>query len=263
MEDVREAADLWGVEPASFVAASDQLVKRLRAEGEREQAAVVAKMRRPPPTAWALNRVARDHPSLISALLAAGASLRTPMDAAVSGDASALRTAQAGDRSASDAVVDAAASYLGTATDQLRLRMIATLRVAIVDDGVADLLRRGELDADRDAPGFGLDPFSVQPGRPAPRPSRPARPPSRPAPTPPASPRRPAAAAARVEDQVAARATRIRKAELDRDADRLERKAERLEREAASAARRAEETRAAAESARRDAVAARRAASAS
>ncbi|MBA2280587.1 MAG: hypothetical protein H0W25_05030, partial [Acidimicrobiia bacterium] len=52
--------DLYTVEPGTFIAARHARVKELKAAGQKQDAAVVAKLRRPTPGAWALNQVARE-----------------------------------------------------------------------------------------------------------------------------------------------------------------------------------------------------------
>ena len=156
---------LYALEPGAFTAARNDLAKRLRAAGDKAEAALVAKLRRPPPTAWALNSVARQRPGVIDAVLDAGAGLRAATEDALAGDASALRTAQAWERRAVDAAVAAGAEYLSAAGhgagDAPRQRMAGTLRAAMVDEAVAASLRQGVLDDDREAPGFGLDAFTA------------------------------------------------------------------------------------------------------
>lgn len=160
-----EGRDLYALDPGEFTAARNALVKELRAAGRRDEAAGVAKLRRPPVTAWALNRVARDRPDLLEAVLDAGRGLRAATEQALEGDASALRPAQAAERRAVDAVTATASSQLETTGkaggDTARQRMAATLRAAVVDPTVAEPLLAGALDADHEAPGFGLESFPV------------------------------------------------------------------------------------------------------
>ena len=99
------------------------LVRRLRAEKRREEAAEVAKRRRPSPAAWALDRVAVEQADLVEQALAAGARLRTASEAAMAGDAAGLRRATTEDRAASDAVVDAALRHLGARGAAARPRL--------------------------------------------------------------------------------------------------------------------------------------------
>ncbi|HET7488365.1 MAG TPA: hypothetical protein VFJ85_10585 [Acidimicrobiales bacterium] len=152
---------LYDLAPSAFTAARDDLVKRLRAGGDRAEAARVAKLHRPPATAWALNRVAHTNPGLVDAVLDAGARLRDATRDALGGDAAGLRTAQTVERSAVDAATAAGAGHLAGAGlgagEAPRQRMAATLRAAIVDPAVAARLRAGLLEDDWEAPGLGLD----------------------------------------------------------------------------------------------------------
>jgi hypothetical protein len=158
----QEPADLYRLDPEDFVAARNGLVKRLRATGARAEADLVAKLKRPPATAWALNQVAPERPELIDRVLAAGAGLRAAMEAAVAGDASGLRDAQRIERAAIGGALGAAVGRLGTkANEAARQKMSDTLRAAILDESVAERLRTGTLDADHAAPGFGLDPSTL------------------------------------------------------------------------------------------------------
>ena len=145
----QEPADLYRLDPEDFVAARNGLVKRLRASGARAEADLVAKLKRPSATAWALNQVAPERPELIDRVLAAGAGLRAAMEAAVAGDASGLRDAQRVERAAIDGALGAAVARLGTkANEAVRQKMSDTLRAAIIDESVAQRLRTGTLDAD-------------------------------------------------------------------------------------------------------------------
>jgi hypothetical protein len=150
-------ADLYQVEPGQFTAARNALAKQMKAEGQRDEAARVAKLRRPPVTAWALNQVARQQPDLIGAVLESGGRLRAAMEKAVGGDASGLHDAKGAQRQAVDAAVAAAVLRLEAAghagSETAKQRMGATLGAAVVDEAVATQLRDGVLDGDRSAPG--------------------------------------------------------------------------------------------------------------
>jgi len=158
-QEAADPAELYAVEPAEFTAARNAMAKRLKAEGRAEEAAEVSRRRRPTPTAWALNQVARRRPDLLEALAAAGGRLRQASAAAVGGDRSGLAEAQAAERAAVRATVDAAVEFLGArATDAARRKLGDTLRAAVMDPAVADLVSRGVLETDMDASGFGLVP---------------------------------------------------------------------------------------------------------
>lgn len=159
-EDVHEidgVDDLYALEPAEFTAARNALVRALKADGRKDDAALVAALRKPPTTAWALNQVARTDPDLVDDALEAGAALRAATDAAMAGDPGALREATAADRAASGALVAAARERLaGAGGAGADTRLAATIRAAVLDDDVAADLRRGTLTADHDRSGLGL-----------------------------------------------------------------------------------------------------------
>jgi hypothetical protein len=151
-----EADELYALDPADFTAARNELVRALKSEGRRDEAAVVARLRRPTPAAWALNQVARDEPGLLDAAVEAGHRLHEATEAAVGGKGDALRAAMAGEQAASGEAVEAAMRHLGERGAELSPRLAGTLRAAALDDDVADQLRRGVLSTDHEASGFGF-----------------------------------------------------------------------------------------------------------
>lgn len=94
--DLPEATEaLFELPPEQFAIARDRLARRLRSSGRDEDADVVRAMVRPTRAAWALNRVARDRPERVQALLGCAQELRVAQDAALAAGTSArLRTAQ-------------------------------------------------------------------------------------------------------------------------------------------------------------------------
>ena len=135
MAEPASADDLYGVDPAEFVTARAALAKRLRADGDREEAARVAKLRRPPQSAWALNLLARTDPDRIDAVFAAATALR---DALADGGAGTdRREAQAAYRGAIDAAVAAAAALAEVTADDMRNRIRTNLLAAGVDEDLA------------------------------------------------------------------------------------------------------------------------------
>jgi hypothetical protein len=73
--EVPEADELYGLPLREFVPARDALAKRLRSEGRREDAAEVAKLRRPSVGAWAVNQLMRTQRRASGELLEAGDAL--------------------------------------------------------------------------------------------------------------------------------------------------------------------------------------------
>jgi len=152
--------ELLRVPPSEFVAARRDLAHRLKADGQRARADEVAKLRRPPVTAWALDRVAHDHPEAITDLLAIGERLRSATSNALRGDASDLRAIRADERSAVDLVVhhglDAVTATGQKAGEPLRQRMAATVRAALGDEQIARALAVGRLVDEYEPTGFGF-----------------------------------------------------------------------------------------------------------
>lgn len=128
-----------------FVAERKQLAKELRAGGEREAAAEVAKLPKPTPPAWALNRLAREDPDAVAEWLDAAEALR---DASANPGAG-LREAMAEHR-------DATRRLLATARERTRPggrplsepmleRVRELLQAATADPDQAEALRRGTI----------------------------------------------------------------------------------------------------------------------
>ena len=85
-EVVEQAAnELYGLPPADFTSARDQLARRLRRDGLREEADAVKGLHKPNAVAWALNQLARRRPRDVERLLATGKRLRTAQEALLGG----------------------------------------------------------------------------------------------------------------------------------------------------------------------------------
>jgi hypothetical protein len=161
--------ELFGLAPEEFVAARDELARRLRREGDPEAAGRVKALRRPPLSAWAVNQLARGKEPSLDRLLAAGERLRAAQQAALAGgDAAELRSAAKAEREAVAGLVAAALDRLRQAghpaTDATRGRVAATLHAAAASPEAADLVRHGRLTADLDPSGFGAASGAVAEG---------------------------------------------------------------------------------------------------
>jgi hypothetical protein len=268
----RAPEDLYGLPLEEFTPARDVLAKELRAAGRKDEAAEVKSLRKPSVAAWALNRVARDHPEAIGRLRTAGADLREAQQEAMSGDAGRLREASRALSDEIDRVAELAAGALQAAGRPVSAaqqeKLVATLRTAAVDAAAGEALVRGVLVDDLEPTGFSL---LGAPSGDAPAPAR------RPAPktTPdgdgarslPGAERprkKPTASKEQLEAlEAARRELRRRDAEAEMAATKARRRAERAEaalHRAAEAQREADEARAAAEEAAGEAESARRAA---
>jgi len=140
---VTDVDRLYAVPLEDFVAERKQVAKELRAAGDREAAAEVAKLPKPTPPAWALNRLARDEPDAVGEWLDAAEALR----AASENPGAGLRSAMAEHR-------DATRKLLATVRDRARpagrplsepmlARVRALLQGATADPAQAEALRRG------------------------------------------------------------------------------------------------------------------------
>lgn len=109
--DTRE--ELFGLPVGEFIAARDTLVRRLKADGAREDAAAVKALRRPTLAAWAVNHVVRADPEAGDRLVTTAHDMERAQRRALSGvrDGS-LREASAARRHLVEELVDRAAAVL-------------------------------------------------------------------------------------------------------------------------------------------------------
>jgi hypothetical protein len=253
----RAPEDLYGLPLEEFTPARDALAKELKAAGHKDEAAQVKSLRKPSVAAWALNRVARDHPDAIERLRAAGADLRVAQEEAMSGDAARLRDAGRALAEEVDRVAGLAAGALQAAgrpaSAAQQEKIVATLRTGAVDDDAGEVLARGVLVEELESTGFslvgsGAGAFAAPKTLPGAE-----RPPKKPK------------ASKEALDAVEAARRELRRcdAEADMAATRARRRAERAEtaaKRAAEAQREAEQARSEAEEAAGEAETARRAA---
>ncbi len=167
----RELDDLYALPAEEFTAARNELAKRLRAAGQTDEADEVKALRRPSAPAAVVNRLARERPKQVAALMNAGEALREAH--AQGGDA--LRKAAERERRAVDALVDEARGLEPAPSDATLARVGSTLRAAAGDPAMQPLLERGRLTADVEPGGFDAlagiavaAPSAPQPAKPKP-----------------------------------------------------------------------------------------------
>ena len=166
----RETAALYALPADEYTKARNARAKELRPESP-DLAAAVAKLPKPSAPAAAVNRLARDEPSEIRALVQAGRRLREAQEGAVAGKWGAdLQEAVREHRTALDRV-QREARRLGLSSSVLE-RVVATVRAASVDPELQPLLERAMLAHEVEASGFSIDPGLV--AAPAPRREAPA-----------------------------------------------------------------------------------------
>jgi hypothetical protein len=150
-----EIDEMYALPLGEFVAARNALAKNLRANGDREEAARVAALRKPAAGAWVVNQLARSAPEDVRALLAAGRKLAEAQAGALRGSGSApLREAAATERAAVRRLLEHARPLVRT--DQQLNRVAEILRAAAADTDVGDLVAAGRLTDEPEPTGFGL-----------------------------------------------------------------------------------------------------------
>ncbi len=150
---------LYAAPPAMFTKARDALVKELRAEGLRAEADRVRRLRRPSRIAAELNRLAREDPARLAALMDAEDLLASVQRRMLDGtaDAATLREAET-----------AEAAALGAFPGGPEIH--AALRFASRSPARAEDLQRGRLVEDP-GPDDLEGPFALGPARPSPAPA--------------------------------------------------------------------------------------------
>lgn len=169
------AGRLYAVPPAEFTAARAAEVRAAKEAGDVRLSRDIAKLRKPTVSAWAVNRLAREHPAELAELLGVGERLRAAWQAQ---DAEALAelTRARGEATARVARLARQAGGLSAAAAS---EVDQTLDAAVVDDGAADQVRAGRLAKPLSYSGFAPAPATTPSAAPPSGPSRGPRPDSR------------------------------------------------------------------------------------
>jgi hypothetical protein len=129
-----------------FTSARDELVKRLRAEGEREQAQEIKTLRKPTAAVWLVNQLVRERRLDVQRLVKAGESLtKSQAPEARRDEQRALEQLAKGAREIANRV-GIGLPAVGKAAE--------TLRAASVTAEGRELLKRGRLTEELEPPGF-------------------------------------------------------------------------------------------------------------
>jgi hypothetical protein len=109
-----DPGDLYGLPLDRFIPERGAMVRALKADGRRDEAAAVAALRKPTVAAWAVNQLVRTQRKGVGKLFDAGDALREAQTALLggSGDRDALRKAVARERAAVEALVEVARGLL-------------------------------------------------------------------------------------------------------------------------------------------------------
>lgn len=153
--------DLYGLPLERFVPERTALVRSLRDEGQREEAARVGKLPKPSIAAWAVNQLVRTQRRAISDLFEAGDALQKAQTDLLSGrsDGGALRTAADQERAAVEALMERAQGLLSSEGHELSQttldRVADTLHAAAVDEDVRSQVKEGCLQKELRHAGLG------------------------------------------------------------------------------------------------------------
>lgn len=152
-----DAADeLYGADPAGFVARRTELVKEARAAKDRELATQIGALRRPTVGAWYVNLLARSSSAELDALLGLGATMR---DAQAELDmarvASLLPERRERERAAMKRLEKVLADEGVTAAQSALAEVAGTLTAAVADPAAAAAVRSGCLARSLVYAGFG------------------------------------------------------------------------------------------------------------
>jgi hypothetical protein len=149
----RELDRLYQLPPGEFTAARDELAKRLRDDGEREQAEEVKKRRKPPVAVLLVNRLTRERELDVQRLAKAGEALTASQG---KGDADAFEEARNEEQRALERLSQTAREiadregFGGSAVE----RATQTMRAASLTDEGRGLLKQGRLTEELQPPGF-------------------------------------------------------------------------------------------------------------
>ena len=141
--------DLYGLPLERFTEERNALVKELRKQGQREQAAKASKLRKPSVAAWAVNQLVRTQRREVAELFRAGDALQNAQAQLLAGrgKAGALRAAVDAERVALDQLAQTARGLLSSEGHELTSatleRVSETLHAAALDAGARAQVQGG------------------------------------------------------------------------------------------------------------------------
>ena len=162
------AAELYSLAPEEFVKARNARARELKAEGKRDQADAVGKLRKPTLAAWAVNQLARERELDVRRLLKAGDRLQ-------GGDADESDFAEARHEESTvmRRLLRGAREILEAAghkpSDSVLESVSSMLRSAAVDEQGRKLLAEGRVTQELEPGGFELFSALLESARPAPK----------------------------------------------------------------------------------------------
>jgi hypothetical protein len=166
----RRLDELYREHPEGFVARRNELAKELRADGDRDEAERVRKLRRPTVAAWLINRATLESPAQLKKFAEASRELEEAQRRALEGEdegAAAWRAAAARESDVIGEIVDLAengARDAGHPASGQALQLVAeTLRAASGDLDLRERVLRGRVEREQSAATLG--PLAAGPPR--------------------------------------------------------------------------------------------------
>lgn len=158
IEFEEEIDRLYSLPLDRFTAERTAVVRALRQEGRRAEAARIGELRKPTLAAWTVNQLARRNRKDVDLLLDAGHRLATAQaDVLAGGDPNQLQDARERERTALRRLSEAASEILGDRASEGTIRQVAdTLRLAALSEEGRELLARGRLTGEVEPTGFEL-----------------------------------------------------------------------------------------------------------
>jgi hypothetical protein len=147
---------VYGAVPEEFMAVRRSLVADAKADGDKEGAAAIGRLRKPSTAAWAVNLLARQEPGLVEELVELGVRMRTAQSRLDTATLTSLRPER--DRvvagvvaAAARVVADTGRTLSSAAQDDVR----GTLIAALADEQASAAVTSGQLTRALSYSGFG------------------------------------------------------------------------------------------------------------
>lgn len=154
LDDV--ADELYGLDPADFVAVRKARVAQARNDGDRDLATAIGQLRKPTVVGWTINLLARQLSSDVAALLELGAALRIAQQTLSGSELRALTAQrQAVVRTLADRAVELAAERGQRLPETAQREVGQSLHAALSDPTVGEQVRTGRLVTAISYSGFG------------------------------------------------------------------------------------------------------------
>jgi hypothetical protein len=214
-DEQSELDDLYAAPLDQFVKVRNEIVGRLKKDGDEAAAARVGALKKPSVSAWTVNQLARSGSLDLQRLIKAGEALEQAQRRAMSGeDSTGFEEARRDEAAAISLLRSAAKEVLRAASPAVLDRIVSTLRAGVATPEGRALLKQGRLTEDLEPMGFGS--FAGLPSTAAPK-----------------TPSPPKSASSKHQEKVESLRKRLLKAEADATAREIE--ASDLEEEARAA----------------------------